>query len=300
MGKILCIGQSVLDITIPMEDSIRENEKYQVLEEFRCGGGPAFNAAYLCAKWGADTSLLSQIGQDANGDYLKKVLEQGNVATDYLIINEKTQTSYSYIFTNKKNGARTLFNFPGNPNVPMFDFPDDEIKVILSDGHEPELSVEAIKRYPDAISIVDAGGYRPSTLTVAKASDYLVCSEYFAYEHTGKKIDLDNWTLCEDIFREIEQINGKYVVITIGEKGLLYKENGQLKHLPAFKVKALDTTGAGDIFHGAFAYGISENMPFLDILKMSSMASAISVETLGGNSSIPSRENVLERWKMNQ
>ena len=292
MSKILCIGQSVLDITVPMDGPIKENEKYQILSEFLCGGGPAFNAAYLCSKWGVETSLLTQIGIDFNGKYLKEVLQQGNVKLDYLIENPVLKTPYSYIFTNNRNGSRTLFNFPGDMKRIKFNFPDEDIAVILSDGHEPELSIEAIKKYPNAISILDAGGYRNCTMKVAKVVDYLVCSEYFASQHTGLVIDPTDWKTCEKAIEEVGKINGKHVVITLGDKGLIYREKGKVKYLPAYKVKAVDTTGAGDIFHGAFAYGIYHKMKLIDILKFSSMASAISVQSLGGNTSIPELETV--------
>lgn len=277
-----------------MDGPIKENEKYQILNYFRCGGGPAFNSSYVCGKWGADTSFLTQIGGDQNGQYLKEVLQKGNVNMDFIIENPDLQTPYSYIFTNAENGARTLFNFPGNVTVPPFTFPDEDIDVILSDGHEPELSIEAIKKYPNAISIVDAGGYRECTMAVAKEVDYLVCSEYFASQHSGLSIDPNNWDSCEQAMASMEKINGKYAVITLGEKGLIYREDGEVKHLSAYQVKAVDTTGAGDIFHGAFAYGIHKRMSLIDILKMSSMASAISVQFPGGNTSIPDLKTVEE------
>ncbi|MGN0325547.1 MAG: carbohydrate kinase family protein [Lachnospiraceae bacterium] len=295
MSKILCIGQSVLDITVPLDGPIQQNVKYQILDEFRCGGGPAFNSAYVCGKWKAPTSFLTQIGGDENGKYLKEVLKKGKVDLDYIVENPEMKTPYSYIFTNSQTGDRTLFNFPGKVEPVAFDFLEEEIAVILSDGHEPELSVQAIRKYPNAISIVDAGGYRECTMTVAREVDYLVCSEYFASQHTGKEIDPNDWETCLEVFAEVEKINGRHVVITLGDKGLLYKENGEVKHLPAFKVKAVDTTGAGDIFHGAFAYGIFQGMPYVDILKMSSMASAIACETLGGNPSIPELSVVQKR-----
>lgn len=300
MSKILCIGQSVLDITVPLDGPIEQNVKYHILNKFCCGGGPAFNSACLCGKWNAPTGFLTQIGKDENGKYLKKVLEEGNVLPDYIIENADMQTPYSYIFTNSQTGDRTLCNFPAKTENTDFDFPDDDVSVILSDGHEPELSLQAIRKYSDAVSIVDAGGYRESTMAVARASDYLVCSEYFASQHTGRKIHPDDWGTCLEVFSEIEKINGRHVVITLGDKGLLYKDGKEVRHLPAFPVKAVDTTGAGDIFHGAFAYGIFMDMPYLDILKLSSMASAAACETLGGNTSIPELDTVKKRLKKSE
>lgn len=298
MGSIVCIGQSVLDITMPLEEAIVENQKYRIMEKLECGGGPAFNSAYLCGKWQADTYLISRIGQDAYGEALRDVIQKEGVHLNYLIQDETLKTPYSYIFTNKKNGSRTIFNFPGNVKKVEYVFPQIEVDVILSDGHEPDISVEAIRNYPDAISIIDAGTYRESTMTVAKEVDYLVCSEDFARQYTGQALDLDDWQLCQDIFAKIEQINHKNVVITMGEKGLLYKEHGMVKHMKAYPAKAVDTTGAGDIFHGAFAYGVYKKMAIEDVLKLSSMTAAISVETMGGQPSIPEIKTVFDRMKV--
>ena len=111
--------------------------------------------------------------------------------------------------------------------------------------------------------------------------------EDFARQYTGKTINLNDPKKACEIFEEVEQINHKHAVVTLGEKGLLYRRDGKITLMPAFKVKAVDTNGAGDIFHGAFAYAIKQQLDFYDVLKISSMASAISVQTLGAQSSIP-------------
>lgn len=298
MGSIFCIGQSAYDITIPLKEAIIENKKYRIYEKIESGGGPAFNAAYLCGLWGADVCLISRLGQDEYGIKLRKIAEKANVNLDYLIPDLEIETPYSYIFSNILNGTRTLFNFPGKLNTINYAYPEKVVDVILSDGHEPEISIGAIHAYPNAISIVDAGTCREDTLKVAKEVDYLVCSEDFARQYTGKAINLYDWKQCLDIFHEIELINKKNVVITMGEKGLLYKQNDKVIRLPSYKVNAVDTNGAGDIFHGAFAYGIYKKMNLLDILKLSSMAAAISVQSFGSQSSIPDISAVIEKLRI--
>lgn len=287
METIFCIGQSVYDITIPLDGAIRENQKYRVIHKEECGGGPAFNAAYLCAMWGENVELISRFGNDTYGKRLLEIASKAGIGTNYLIKDNEIETPHSYIFSNQKNGSRTLFNFPGEKKDVKYTYPDEEVSVILSDGHEPDISVGAIRYYKNAISIVDAGTCRESTVQVAKEVDYLVCSEDFARQYTGRAINLDDPKRACQIFEEVEKINHKHAVITLGEKGLLYRRGGKIIHMPAFKVKAIDTNGAGDIFHGAFAYGMHKKFDFYDVLKISSMASAISVQTLGAQSSIP-------------
>ena len=156
MGSIFCIGQSAYDITIPLDGAICENQKYRVTQKEECGGGPAFNAAYLCAMWGEKVELISRIGNDTYGKRLLEIAAQAGIGTNYLIKDDEIETPHSYIFSNQENGSRTLFNFPGEKKDIEYKYPDEEVSVILSDGHEPEISVEAIHHYKSAISIVHA------------------------------------------------------------------------------------------------------------------------------------------------
>ena len=149
---------------------------------------------------------------------------------------------------------------------------------------------------PQAISVADAGTFRESTYKVAQKTDYLICSEDFARQYTGKGIHLEEWDICEEIFRQIEQINGRHAVVTLGENGLLYrKKDGSLGHMPACQVKAVDSTGAGDIFHGAFAYGLTRKWNMEKNLIQSTCASGLSVQKIGGLTSIPEFEEVQKK-----
>lgn len=294
---VICVGQSAYDIVIPYEGELTENQKYRIRDRLECGGGPAMNAAYLCALWGEETYLISRIGEDDYGRKLKKILKETGVRTDYLVKEDGIETPYSIILSNTGNGARTIFNFPGEIRDQHYTYPNLDVSVILSDGHLPKLSIEAIRKYPSALSVLDAGTCRESTMEVAPHVDYIVCSEDFARQFTGEAVDLKNPKLCRDIFNKVKNINQKQAVITLGEKGLLYEESGELRHMPAYPAKAVDTSGAGDIFHGAFAYGLAENMTLTEILKLSSMTSSISVESLGGQTSIPALDLVKRKLK---
>lgn len=289
---IVCVGQSAFDITVPIQEPVIDNRKYRIQTEVRCAGGPAMNAACLCALWGVPVQLVSRIGRDSYGRRLREILKNYGVQTDYLIPDEEIRTPYSYIFVNTENGNRTIFNRPAVFSDIAYQEEGLNPDVILSDGHEDQISIELIQKYPEAVSVIDAGSCRETTMHVAEHADYLVCSEDFARQYTAEAVNLENWESCKRIFQKIKAINRKTAVITLGDKGLLYEENGELQRLPAYQVKAADTTGAGDIFHGAFAYGLYQGLPLLENLRQSSAASAISVQTLGGQSSIPELKTV--------
>lgn len=300
MKPVLMIGLSTYDITVPMDGPLVENQKYHLHVSTRGGGGPAFNAAYLCAKWGLPTYLRTRIGCDDFGDAMRGMMKNVGILEDEVLQRKEFHTPYSYIFTNRGNGNRTVMNFRDDPETRHFTFADHEIHVIHTDGHEKTLSLDAFRQYPDALRVLDAGNFRDYTLEVAKEVDYLVSSQVFAEGYTGRKIDVKDPTGCEEIFEAMETINGKTVVITLGQDGLLYRvpkdstsgHAGEVHRMPAFPAKAVDTTGAGDIFHGAFVYGLAAGMELEDNLRMAQMTASISVRSEGSQTSVPDRSLV--------
>ena len=160
-------------------------------------------------------------------------------------------------------------------------------RVLLFDGHEFEASVAAMAMFPQARTILDAGSLRPGTEELARRVDYLVSSERFALQLSGLS-DLESAENQAAAVRALHRHNGHPVVITCGERGLIHGTDERFETLPAYPAKAVDTTGAGDIFHGAFAYGVLIQLTWLETLRLASAAAALSVAVRGGRTSIPS------------
>lgn len=293
--SILSIGQAVYDITFPADTSIVENQKYRIPQRIECMGGPAANAAYLCALWGSRTSLIARIGKDLFGQKIIEQLEIAGVNTASLKMDNQLDTSISCIIINQQNGHRTILNNPLPQENFEIKWPDHPPDVILIDGHEKESILKAVERYPQAITLMDAGTFKPELLDVIKAVDYLACSKDFAYQYSGVTIDMNDEQTWQDTFSRLEEINTNTIVVTLGGDGSIYKSEDTIYHIPAFSADAIDTTGAGDIFHGAFAYCLDNNYSLEETILISSLASSISVETLGGQLSIPTLESVRNR-----
>ncbi len=126
--------------------------------------------------------------------------------------------------------------------------------------------------------------------------NYLVCSKEFAEDVTGIKIDYDNNQTIVDLYNKMKEIFKNNIVVTLETKGSLYEYNNVIKIMPSIKVKAIDSTGAGDIFHGSFTYGIVKQLNFEKILKISNIAGALSVTRLGGRNSIFSLKEMKEAY----
>ena len=296
MNEIICIGNTSYDITAYIDGYPQENIKYMSHDFNECAGGPAANASCLIAKWGEKSALVSLTGNDIYARTTEEALRKQGVDTSNLIMDPEVESAISIITVNKQNGSRTLINRnkldqikdPSSIHLEKY-----KPSVLLFDGYELDISVKAMEIFPEAASVLDAGSLRKATKLLAQKVDYLVCSEKFTCSFTGIK-NLHSRGNYEEAYKELEKLCPNNIIITIGEKGMIYKKNNRITVMPSFSVTAVDTTGAGDIFHGAFAYGLLKKMSIEDILKLSSAAAALSVCRTGGMTSIPELEEVKE------
>lgn len=294
--KVLCIGHAAYDITIPVDSYPVENTKNRISKRIECGGGPASNAAYLLAKWNVETYFAGMIGDDLYGDRIKKEFEEVGVNTKYLIQSKDYQTTSSFVIANQDNGNRTVFAYrPQSISMKAIDF-DFIPDFILIDGHEPELSKDALRRYPNAISVIDAGRSKKEVIELCYLVNYLVCSKEFAEQVSGIKIDYSDLNTISNVYNYLKNEFKNKIVITLEDKGCVYEKNEEIKVMSSIKVKALDSTGAGDIYHGAFLYGLTQNFDIEKVVSYANLAGAISVTRVGGRYSIPSLEEVENKY----
>lgn len=292
--KIVCVGHSTFDTTLAMKEYPKENVKYRVEKHIECGGGPASNGAYLLAKWGMDVTMLSIVGKDYYGDRIIDEFKQIGADTTYIEQHEDYQTSSSYIIANKSNGSRTIITAKDKPIRALSEDVNLKADVILIDGEHPETAKQILLNNPQAISILDAGRVNDDTKELGKLVKYLVCSKDFAEEITNLKIDADDITSlinCYEILKKYFQNN---VIITLEARGSFTEINGQYEIIPSIKVTAVDSTGAGDIFHGAFTYFIANGYSLKDTIHYSSITGGLSVTRIGSRNSIPTLQEVLE------
>ena len=295
--KVLCIGHSSWDITVPVDDYPTENTKYRYSEKYAAGGGPASNAAYLLGKWGVDTVIATSIGSDDFGTKIKKEFQEVNVATEYIETSYEKDTSFSFILVNKKNGSRTVFNV-ATEHPPLkklnYEFTPD---IIFTDGHDYGASQNALSKYPHAITVIDAGRVTQELLELCKYIKYIVCSKGFAETVTNLKFDFNNPQSLVNVYTKLQN---KYpnanIVVTLEEHGALYQVDNQIKIMPGLKCNAVDTTGAGDIFHGAFVYGLANNFDMEKTITLANIAGGLSVQKMGSRLSVPNLSEVLDYY----
>lgn len=292
--KILCLGHISYDITFPVPEFIQENKKIRVDKRIECGGGPASNAAYLLGKWGSDVYIAGVIGNDLYGHKIMDEFKEANVHTDYVEVRDNYDTSNSIIINNLQNASRTILNYRRKVDPIKELNLDFEPDIILIDGHEVSESNRLLEMYPNAISIIDAGRATPEIIALAKKVNYVVCSKEFAEEVSGIKIDYDREETIINLYHKLEEIFHGIIVVTLEEKGVLYKYQGNIGIMDAIKTKEVDSTGAGDLFHGAFTYGVSKRYDLNIVLTIATVAGGISVRHSGGRNSVATKEEMRE------
>lgn len=280
---VLCVGHASYDLVFSVAHHPAEDEKISAEGFVSCGGGPAANAAVTVAKLGFEASFAGFLGLDIYGEkHYQELLELG-VHTN-LIIRGSSPTPLSTILV-KPDGRRALINYKGD-TLPLssgiIDFSSVTPRVVLFDGHEPHLSSSLLERTQteNIPTVLDAGSVHEGTLALMENVDYLVCSEKFARQFAGD----------EEIALARLAVISPAVVITLGERGLIWRRGQEQGILPAFPVNAIDTTGAGDAFHGALAAAVSCDMNWLDVLRYASAAGSICCTKIGARSGLPSRK----------
>ncbi len=291
--KAICVGHSTYDTTLPMNAYPIENFKYRIENHIECGGGPASNGAYLLAKWGIETTICSVIGDDYYGDRIIDEFKKIGANTKYLEKRKNYQTSSSFIIANMSNGLRTIITSKKDPIKKLDNIITDKADLILIDGEHPETALEVLNNNPDALSVIDAGRLTEDTLKLGKKVKYLVCSKEFAERFSKKKIDISNLNSLIEVYNELKIYFQNTVIITLEAAGSFTQIDGQYKIIPSIKVIAKDSTGAGDIFHGAITYFLGNGYPLEKAIHYASITSAISVTKIGSRFSIPKLEEVL-------
>ena len=293
--KAVCVGHSTFDTTLPLEEYPIENTKNRINKHIECGGGPASNGGYLLAKWGMETTMVSIVGDDYYGDQVIKDFEEIGANTEYLVKYPNHHTSSSYIIANMSNGSRTVITAKRDPILKLDrDIEIYDADVILIDGEHPETAKEVLEKNPKAISVLDAGRLNEHTRMLGKMVTYVVCSHDFAEEFSGKKTDVRDFNTLKEIYEELKEYFKTNIIITLEANGSFTEIDGRYKIIPSVKVKAIDSTGAGDIFHGAFTYFIGMGYPLEEAIKYASITGAISVTRIGSRFSIPILSEVLE------
>jgi ribokinase len=251
------------------------------------GGGPVPTALVTMAHFGAKTSYIGVVGDDEDGKFLLYEFSHAGVDTSATIIDKNGITNRAFIWVDKKSGKKSIVLTQDRSSSPLI---ADEVsrrhlmstKYMHIDGRETQAVFPAVEfaRENGVEVILDAGSPRDRMDELLGLVDYPVVSEAFCRNYFGKGSYQNYLGILKDR-------GARYAVITCGERGSYAIDDGEIYHQPAFNVSVMDTTGAGDVFHGAFIYGLIQGWQLKEIMRFSAAAAALKCTKIGGRSGIP-------------
>jgi len=279
---VFCAGIACWDMAFSVERDPAADEKTLSHRLEQGGGGPATTAAGTIASLGGSTTLASYLGNDWTGEAVENQMRKKGVPSNSIFWIQM-DTPLSAILV-KPDGRRAIVtNKCPEPEVELETLNDNlrRSRFLLVDPHWPRLAVFLVTqaRAMGIPSMVDAGSLSEASRELASMVDYCVASKQFAEDITGEK---DPETMLDFLGKLCSN-----VVITLGSEGSVWKLNGLSGSTPAIKVEVVDTTGAGDIFHGALALALSRKEDAASAVAFASRAAAIGCTKPGSLSAVP-------------
>lgn len=284
MIDVIGIDAPCMDFLVNLERLPRSNCSMQILQSSWQGGGKAATAMIALARLGGHCGIVANVGEDLFGDVIEWDFKRHGVDTSHLSRAADAGTSLSLVLSDRETGGRSVIWQGGGAG--LVDETDAAYLRQAKYLHVPNAGgvfgrAMDIVRAAGGRVVIDADRYASEIMEKLDKIDVFIGSEFFL-NHIAAGRDVE--ACCRDLQKKGPEI----VVFTLGEKGSAgVGPDGEFFTQPAFDVPVVDTTGAGDVFHGAFIYGLLQGWTAKRCARWSSAVSAIKVTRLGGRAGIP-------------
>jgi len=249
-------------------------------------GGQVASALVTCGKLGLRTKYIGAVGDDERGRIQMASLREAGMNLDDVELRAGCPNQSAYIIIDQSTGERTIFwHRPDCLTLDPAHITPEKItcgQMLHIDGHDTPAVARAARIARDhGIPVsVDVDNVYPGFDRVLSCVDYLVGSTEFPSRWTGE----------HDHFLALKRIQSEYgmrvAAMTLGPHGALAREDGTFVYSPGFVVNCVDTTGAGDVFHGAFCYSVLKGATVRDALEFSNAMAALNCTRLGARGGI--------------
>ncbi|MGD9039114.1 MAG: PfkB family carbohydrate kinase [Desulfobacteraceae bacterium] len=291
--EVVGLGQACIDYLGRVPSYPEEDGKVELMDlQMQCGG-PASTALVTLSRMGIKTSFLGSVSDDAFGVEIIRGLTEEKVDHTFLKTTPGYTSQFAFIAINRDDGRRTIFWTRGSvPHLKSTDVdlsPFPGARILHTDGLMVEASMEAARqaREMGLKVVMDAGTLRDGYLDLVSMVDVLIASERFGSALLG---------VDEPVEKALEAISKwgpKEVVITLGPKGSVGWKDGETVWKKAFPVNVTDTTGAGDVYHGAYIHGLLKGWDMTECMRFASAASALKCMEIGARKGIPTLQETL-------
>jgi sulfofructose kinase len=289
---IVGVGLNATDTMLMVPHFPAYAGKVPFQEEVVCPGGQVASAMVTCARLGLRVKYIGAVGDDWRGQIQMESLQGTGVNLDHVQLRRGCPNQSAYIIIDRSTGERTvLWRHEECLRIDPAEIAEEQItcaRLLHIDGHDTPAvarAAEIARRHGIPVT-VDVDTIYHGFDRVLPNVDYLVASSEFP----------PNWTGVNDPFQALETLQNEYgmkvAAMTLGAHGSLARLDGQFIYSPAFVVNCVDTTGAGDIFHGAFCYAVLRGMGMRDALDFSNAMAALNCTALGARGGIRTVEEV--------
>ncbi|HUK15936.1 MAG TPA: PfkB family carbohydrate kinase [Bryobacteraceae bacterium] len=261
-------------------------------EEIVSPGGQVASAMVACARLGLRVKYIGSIGDDERGRIQIESLRGTGINLDHVQLRRNCPNQSAYIVVDRSTGERTvLWRRAACLRIDPAEITPEQIacaRLLHIDGHDTPAMARAaeIARQHGIPVSVDVDSVYHGFEHVLPNVDYLVSSSEFPSAWTGEQ---DPFVALETLQKEYGM---KVAAMTLGAHGALARADGRFVYSPAFVVNCIDTTGAGDVFHGAFCYAVLQGMPIREALEFSNAMGALNCTALGARGGIRGVEDV--------
>jgi len=284
---VLGIGLNATDTLLLVKEFPPYAGKVAFEREMLSPGGQVATAVVCCAKLGLRAKYIGTIGDDVRGDIQRQSLEGTGVDTSSLIVRSDCANQTAYIIIDERTGERTVLWQRSNClRLKPAEIKTEDIasaRMLHIDGYDIDAAAHAAKvAHENNVPVsIDVDTLYPGFESVLKYVDYLVAGSGWPAK----------WTKEQDPFKALPMIQAEYgtklAAMTLGDLGSLALYQGRWYYSPAYEVTCVDTTGAGDVYHGAFCYAILSGMQIEKALEFSNAAAAINCTAIGARGHIP-------------
>jgi len=288
------IGQCCLDYLITVDRFPVPDSKQEFLDLAVQGGGPVATALVLLARWGVKTRFSGVVGGDPFGRDILEGLNGESIDTTCLQVRREGRSQFAVICVERESGRRTIFwGRPQGPELQPGEVSDGFLhgaQALHLDGSFAETALDLARKARSAgvPVILDAGSSKPGMWELIRCTDHLIASETFARQVSqGRPL--------ERLLPELRDMGPQIVTVTLGERGSVSLWEDRPMALPALRVPVRDTTGAGDVFHGAYVFGLLRGWPPEERLRWATVAASLSCRAVGGRAGIPDPGVVADR-----
>ena len=290
---VVGLGLNAVDQLCIVPEYPRFNTKTRIQHYRMLGGGQTATAMAVCGRFGLKASYLGKTGSDERGRFSRRSLEAEPIDLSGLITVEGAYNQFAIIIVDARSGERTIL-WDRDPAL-RFDAAEWGKEMICAgrvlhlDGHEVPASIQAARWAREAgipVSL-DSDTIRDGYEELLANVDILISSESFPERLTGLS------SLEEGLRKIVEDYGCGIAGATLGGNGSLVYCGGDFIKTPGHRIKCVDTTGAGDVFHGAFIYGMLRDWELEDILSFANIAAALKCTRPGARAGIPALEDIL-------